>query len=140
MPKVVPPFGSVAISGTGMNGAVAGLNQFHSPLPGVAACPPLASGAGASAEALSAGPDQQGLAISSVARPTQNRLKSKAPLPRHSARRLGSRGIVQPLLWSRAPTDCDGGPTDWPQPHRNSSAKHFKSRSMSAEVRSPIVE
>ena len=34
MPTVVPPFGSVAISGTGRNGAVAGFSQRASPVGG----------------------------------------------------------------------------------------------------------
>jgi hypothetical protein len=62
-PSVVPPFGSTAISGTGMNGAVAGLNHLDKPLlgpgggggigPCAGACVGSSSGAAANDEEAS---------------------------------------------------------------------------------------
>src|SRR5271167_306249 len=66
-PKVEPLFGSVEISGTGMNGAVAGLNQRDNPLGGVASTGngPCGTSTGVGAGGTSASPaalDRQGAA------------------------------------------------------------------------------
>src|ERR1700722_936792 len=55
-PKVVPLFGSVPIRGTGMKGAVAGLNHCDNPGGGNCGAAPAASGAGWSSAREPAGP------------------------------------------------------------------------------------
>ncbi len=108
MPSVVPLSGSIAISGIGINGAVAGLNQLDSHGPGAEVFAPPASGG------PSAVPAQDSLATRIAATPQQSSCKVNAT-------------CCKPLCTVRAF-------------HRSSSAKHSSSRSMSCELKLPMVE